>query len=171
MVVVLTVALKLVSVVALNVAYLAVLKHVKAMAVKKVVVVALKKEEVVIMEIVMVIALKHVGQEMLVLKLDLQVTLPSVLVEMVQLKAQTCSQRCRWYQVQEHLEEGLHRCCGSSRCWQHHLVQEELELHHRQAKVHSSPKVLETSPDVFFWRSAQGWSCLTSSLRPPPHRR
>ena len=89
MVVVLTVALKLVSVVALNVAYLVVLKHVKAMAVKKVVVVALKKEEVVLMEIVMVIALKHVGQEMLVLKLDSQVTLPSVLVEMVQLKAQT----------------------------------------------------------------------------------
>ena len=169
--VVLTVALKLVSVVALNVAYLVVLEHVKAMAVKKVVVVALKKGEVVVMEIVMVIALKHVGQEMLVLKLDSQVTLPSVLVEMVQLRAQTSSRHCRWCRVQEHLEEGLHRCCGSSRCWQHHLVQEELELHHRQAKVHSSPKVLETSPDVFFWRSAQGWSCLTSSPRPPPHRR
>ena len=78
----------------------------------------------------------------MVLKLDSQVTLPSVLVEMVQLKAQTSSRHCRWCRVQEHLEEGLHRCCGSSHCWQHHLVQEELELHHRQAMVHSSLKVL-----------------------------
>ena len=142
--------LKLVWFVALNVVYLVVLKHVKAMAVKKVVVVELRRVKVVAMKVVMVVVLKHVGQEMLVLKLDSQVTLPSVLVEMVQLSAQTSTRHCRWCRVQEHLEEGLHRCCGSSRCWQHHLVQEELELHHRQAKVHSSPKVLETSPDVFF---------------------
>ena len=169
--VVLTVALKLVWFVAMNVVYLVALNVVKAKAVKKVMVVELRRVKVVAMKVVMVVVLKHVGQEMLVLKLDSQVTLPSVLVEMVQLRAQTSSRHCRWCRVQEHLEEGLHRCCGSSRCWQHHLVQEELELHHRQAKVHSSPKVLETSPDVFFWRSAQGWSCLTSSLRPPPHRR
>ena len=109
MVVVLTVALKLVWFVAMNVVYLVALNVVKAKAVKKVMVVELRRVKVVAMKVVMVVVLKHVGQEMLVLKLDSQVTLPSVLVEMVQLSAQTSTRHCRWCRVQEHLEEGLHR--------------------------------------------------------------